>query len=130
MDHLPGGTETLLLVEDEQQVRTILSEILETQGYNVLSAANGEEALKLAADQDRRIHLLFTDVVMPQISGRELAERLIKMRPQIKVLYMSGYTDDAIVRHGLQEELLNFIQKPFDLACVVRKVREVLDSDN
>ena len=127
---VPKGTETILLVEDEEQVRRIIREVLERLGYNVLSASNGEEALKLAEDQDTEIHLLLTDVVMPQMSGRELAERLITMRPQLKVLYMSGYTDDAIVRHGLLEETLNFIQKPFDSASVARKVREVLDSGN
>ena len=94
----------------------------------MLSASNGEEALKIAANLRTKIDLLLTDVVMPQISGRELAERLHTMRPQLKVLYMSGYTDDAIVRHGLLEESLNFIQKPFDSASVARKVREVLDS--
>jgi CheY-like chemotaxis protein len=125
---VPGGTETLLLVEDEEQVRLIIREALEKQGYNVLSAANGEEALLLAEDQTTEISLLLTDVVMPQMSGRELAERLLTMRPQLGVLYMSGYTDDAIVRHGLLEDTLNFIQKPFDSGSVARKVREVLDS--
>jgi two-component system cell cycle sensor histidine kinase/response regulator CckA len=128
MQPLPKGTETVLLVEDEEQVRRIIKEVLERQGYKVLSASNGEEALRLAADQRIEIHLLLTDVVMPQMSGRELAERLGKERQQLKVLYMSGYTDDAIVRHGLLEETLNFIQKPFDSAGVARKVREVLDS--
>lgn len=125
---VPDGSETILLVEDEEQVRRIIKEVLEWQGYNVLSALNGEEALKLAEGQGTEIHLLLTDVVMPQMSGLELAERLITMRPQLKVLYMSGYTDDAMVRHGLLEETLKFIQKPFDPASVARKVREVLDS--
>lgn len=125
---VPGGTETLLLVEDEEQVRLIIRQALEKQGYKVLSAANGEEALQLAEDQATEISLLLTDVVMPQMSGRELAERLLTMRPQLGVLYMSGYTDDAIVRHGLLEDTLNFIQKPFDSGSVARKVREVLDS--
>jgi two-component system, cell cycle sensor histidine kinase and response regulator CckA len=128
MQPVPKGTETLLLVEDEEQVRRIIKEALERQGYKVLSASNGEEALRLAADRRIEIHLLLTDVVMPQMSGRELAERLGAERQQLKVLYMSGYTDDAIVRHGLLEETLNFIQKPFDSAGVARKVREVLDS--
>jgi nitrogen-specific signal transduction histidine kinase/CheY-like chemotaxis protein len=124
----PQGTETVLLVEDEDQVRKIVEAILEDQGYNVLSAANGEEAIQLAAHYYSEIHLVFTDVVMPQMSGRELAERLLRMRPQLKVLYMSGYTDDSIVRHGLLDAKLNFIQKPFDSAAAARKVREVLDS--
>ena len=125
---IPKGTETLLLVEDEEQVRRIITEVLERQGYNVLAAINGEEALKIAQDQEIEIHLLLTDVVMPHMGGRELAEALSKSRPQLKVLYMSGYTDDAIVRHGLMEETLNFLQKPFDSVMVARKVREVLDS--
>lgn len=126
---VPKGTETLLLVEDEDQVRNIVQAILEQQGYAVLTAANGEEALKLAKLHGPSIHMLMTDVVMPQMSGRQLAEELTGIRPQLKVLYMSGYTDDAIVRHGLLDASLNFIQKPFDAASVARKVREVLDSE-
>jgi PAS domain S-box-containing protein len=124
----PKGTETLLLVEDEDQVRQIVKAILEQQGYDVLAAANGEEALKLAEVHGPRLHLLMTDVVMPQMSGRELAEQLTGILPNLKVLYMSGYTDDAIVRHGLLDASLSFIQKPFDAASAARKVREVLDS--
>jgi PAS domain S-box-containing protein len=126
---VPKGTETLLLVEDEDQVRSIVQAILEQQGYDVLTAANGEEALKLAKLHGPGIRMLMTDVVMPQMSGRQLAEELTSIRPQLKVLYMSGYTDDAIVRHGLLDASLNFIQKPFDAASVARKVREVLDSE-
>jgi PAS domain S-box-containing protein len=126
---VPKGTETLLLVEDEDQVRGIVQAILEQQGYEVLTAANGEEALKLAEVHGPGIHMLMTDVVMPQMSGRQLAEELTRIRPQLKVLYMSGYTDDAIVRHGLLDASLNFIQKPFDAASAARKVREVLDSE-
>jgi PAS domain S-box-containing protein len=125
---IPKGTEMILLVEDEEQVRTILKHILEGQGYNVLSASNGEEALSISQDLKLDIKLMITDVVMPQMSGRELAERLLSIRPTLPVLFMSGYTDDAIVRHGLLDEKLNFIQKPFDSASVARKVREVLDS--
>lgn len=125
---LPKGTETLLLVEDEEQVRNIVKLILKGQGYDVLAAANGEEALKIAAQHDSEIHLVITDVVMPQMSGPELADRLATIRPHSRVLYMSGYTDDAIVRHGLLDAKLNFIHKPFDAATAARKVREVLDS--
>jgi two-component system, cell cycle sensor histidine kinase and response regulator CckA len=123
----PQGTETVLLVEDEDQVRTILRQILENQGYHVLSASHGEEALAISQEPGD-IELMITDVVMPQMSGRELAERVVAARPSLRVLFMSGYTDDAIVRHGLLDEKLNFIQKPFDSATVARKVREVLDS--
>jgi PAS domain S-box-containing protein len=125
---VPQGTETVLLVEDEEQVRAILKHILEDQGYCVLSASNGEEALTISQDLGREIELMITDVVMPQMSGRELAERVLELRPMLPVLFMSGYTDDAIVRHGLLDQKLNFIQKPFDSAGVARKVREVLDS--
>ena len=117
----------MLLVEDEDQVRAILRQILENQGYHVLSASHGEEALAISQEPGD-IQLMITDVVMPQMSGRELAERVVAERPSLRVLFMSGYTDDAIVRHGLLDDKLNFIQKPFDSATVARKVREVLDS--
>lgn len=126
---IPQGTETVLLVEDEEQVRGILKQILEGQGYDVIAASSGEEALTISQDLKRDIKLMITDVVMPQMSGRELAERIIALRPNLRVLFMSGYTDDAIVRHGLLDEKLNFIQKPFDSAAVARKVRELLDLD-
>ncbi len=125
---VPLGTETVLMVEDEDQVRSILKHILEEQGYQVLAAANGPEALSISQDLDLDISLMITDVVMPHMSGRELAERVLEFRPHLPVLFMSGYTDDAIVHHGLLDEKLNFIQKPFDSAGVARKVREVLDS--
>ena len=124
----PRGTETILLVEDEDQVRTIVKAILESQGYHVLAAPNGEEALKISQELEGEIHLMITDVVMPHLSGRELAERIAAIRPGLRVLFMSGYTDDAIVRHGLLDQKFNFLQKPFDSATVARKVREVLDS--
>ena len=126
--NIPGGTELILLVEDEEQVRGILAQILEGQGYQVLAASNGQRALQFARDPDNDIKLMVTDVVMPQMSGRELAEHIATLRPNLPVLFMSGYTDDAIVRHGLLDEKLNFIQKPFDSATVARKVRELLDS--
>jgi PAS domain S-box-containing protein len=126
-ESVPKGSETLLLVEDEDQVRVILKRILEDQGYQVLAASNGEEALAYSQDLDHDIKLMITDVVMPQMSGRELTERIMVVRPNLRVLYMSGYTDDAIVRHGLLDESLQFIQKPFDSASVARKVREMLD---
>jgi PAS domain S-box-containing protein len=124
---IPQGTEMVLLVEDEDQVRAIVKQILEGQGYHVLAASNGEEALSISQDLTHDIKLMITDVVMPQMSGRELAEHVLAFRPSLPVLFMSGYTDDAIVRHGLLHEKLNFIQKPFDSVTVARKVREVLD---
>lgn len=123
----PRGNETLLLVEDEAQVRQIAQQILETLGYTVLIAENGEQALAIANEYEHDIHLMVTDVVMPVMSGRELVEHLGQVRPETAVIYMSGYTDDAIVRHGLMDERLAFIQKPFTADALARKVRLVLD---
>ncbi len=124
----PLGDETVLAVEDEVEVRKLVLQILKSQGYTVIEASQGEEAIRLAEKQwGNGIHLLLTDVVMPGMSGRELAERLSLQHPEMKVLYMSGYTDDAMVHHGLLEEDLNYIQKPFTLDSLARKVREVLD---
>jgi two-component system cell cycle sensor histidine kinase/response regulator CckA len=125
---VPQGSETILLVEDEVQVRNILTDMLKSQGYNLLVASNGPEALDIASTRNGTIHLMITDVVMPQMSGRELAEVMAGLRPETRILYMSGYTDDAIVHHRLLDEGLNFIQKPFDTVTVARKVRTVLDS--
>jgi PAS domain S-box-containing protein len=123
----PRGAETLLLAEDEAQVRQIAHQILETLGYVVLTAENGEQALAIAKEYEHEIHLMVTDVVMPVMGGRELVENLAKLRPETAVIYMSGYTDDAIVRHGLMDEGLSFIQKPFTADALARKVRSVLD---
>jgi PAS domain S-box-containing protein len=125
---MPRGTETVLLVEDDEQVRQIAQMMLETQGYDLLVAVNGEQALALAQQQEKNIDLMITDVVMPQMGGRELGELLSSSRPDMKVLYMSGYTDDAIVRHGLMDERLQFIEKPFTTDALARKVRQVLDA--
>jgi len=121
------GHETILLVEDEEGVREVAREFLEAIGYTVIEGRNPPEALKLAEEHPGEIHLLLTDVVMPEMGGRELAERLGKMRPDTKVLYMSGYTDDAIVHHGVIDANMAFLQKPFLRGALIRKVREVLD---
>jgi two-component system cell cycle sensor histidine kinase/response regulator CckA len=123
-----GGSETVLLAEDEPAVRAIARQALERQGYKVIAAPNGAEALALAAQHGATIDLLLTDVVMPGMSGRDLAERLLAQRPGIRVLYISGYTDNAIVRHGMLEPGLAYLQKPFRPDALVRKVREVLDA--
>jgi PAS domain S-box-containing protein len=125
---LLAGTETVLLVEDEEVVRETAMEILQECGYLVLHAKDGEEALQLAHQHLGEIHLMLTDVVMPRMSGRELTEELTLLRPDIKVLYMSGYTDDAIVHHGVLDEGTAFIGKPFSIEALGRKVREMLDA--
>jgi signal transduction histidine kinase len=127
-DFLPKGRETVLLVEDEPSVRDLAHRLLNQQGYKVLEAANGEEALRVVQEHNgEEIHLLLTDVVMPQMGGKELAEKLKTLRPDIKVLYTSGYTDDAIVHQGILEHGTYFLQKPFSLKTLSHKVREVLD---
>ena len=123
---LSRGTETILLVEDEGTVRVLVGNILEGNGYRVLVASHSEEAFRLSGHHEGPIHLMVTDVVMPGMSGRELAERLASSRPKMKVLYISGYTDDAIVRHGVQTQNTAFLQKPFTPDTLLRKVREVL----
>jgi PAS domain S-box-containing protein len=124
---LPRGTETVLVVEDAAAVRTVVRQMLERSGYTVLDAADGTLALEIAARHHGPIHLVVTDVVMPAMGGRQLSEHLSRLRPETKVLYTSGYTDDAIVRHGVLESGVPFLQKPFTPEALVRKVREVLD---
>jgi len=123
-----SGTETILLVEDNAGLRKLATRLLEPAGYTVLGAATGEEALRLLERHEAPVHLLLSDVVMPGMSGRHLAERLAQTRPGMKVLYMSGYTGDTILRHGVLEAQTPFLNKPFTAAALLRKVREVLDS--
>lgn len=120
------GSETILLVEDEKGVRELAREYLQICGYSVLEAENGHTAMELAAMHAGPIELLMTDVVMPGISGRELAERVTQIRPGIKVLYMSGYTDQAVVHHGILETDAVLLQKPFTLTALAAKLRELL----
>jgi two-component system cell cycle sensor histidine kinase/response regulator CckA len=124
----PGGTETILLVEDEDSVRAMVSKVLQSKGYTVLQASHGQEALQISDGHQGPIHLMVTDVVMPHMSGRELAEKLAAIRPEMGVLYMSGYPDKTIIHHGVLEAGTAFLQKPFTLNALEWKVREVLDA--
>jgi DNA-binding NtrC family response regulator len=123
----PQGSETILLIEDEDSIRAMVLGILTARGYNVLEAGRPHEALEISEKFEGPIHLLFTDVVMPQMSGREVAEQISAGRPQTKVLYMSGYTDHAIAHHGVLNPGVPFLQKPFTPEALTLKVREVLD---
>jgi PAS domain S-box-containing protein len=124
----PRGTETVLLVEDDESVRALTRRILAEWGYQVLEASNGEAALQLAQQQASAIHLLLSDVVMPRMGGSRLAEQLRSLFPELRVLYLSGFTDDAVVRHGLLTAEVDFLQKPFSPVLLARKVRDVLDA--
>ena len=121
------GTETILLVEDDELVRRLAQRTLQAKGYTILEACSGNEALSFAGQYQNEIDLLLTDVVMPHMSGQELAEKLRTLYPQLKVLFMSGYTDDTMVRHGIQTAKIEFLNKPFLLNALTSKVREVLD---
>jgi CheY-like chemotaxis protein len=123
-----GGSETVLLVEDEGPVRVVAHEILRRHGYTVLEARDAIAALAFGDKHPGTIDLLLTDVVMPQLSGPELVKRLLVMRPGLRVLFMSGYTDDGVVRHGILDSEVAFVQKPFTPESLARKVRETLDA--
>jgi two-component system, cell cycle sensor histidine kinase and response regulator CckA len=119
--------ETILLVEDESYVLDITREVLEMCGYTVRSAKDAREAIRIFDESEENIHLLVTDVVMPGMNGRELAQRLIERSPQLKAIFISGYTDNAVVRNGFRDANTVYLQKPFTLEALARKVREVID---
>ncbi len=123
------GKETIVLAEDETMVRSLVSHTLKEYGYQVIEAENGYEALKLCKQHQDTFHLLFTDVIMPEMGGRELADQVKELNPDVKVLYMSGYTDDAVVHHGVLDPGIEFIQKPFSPIKMLEKIRTILDSD-
>ena len=121
------GCETVLLAEDSDSLREMAREYLECVGYTVLEASSGKEALQRAKEFAGPIHLLLTDVVMPEMSGPELASQMVSLRPGIKVIFTSGYTDDAIARQGVLDPAVAFIQKPYRPKALARTIREVLD---
>ena len=123
----PRGTATILLVEDDELVSNITETILKTQGYNVLTASNGEDAISVCKEFPKKIDLLITDVIMPRMGGREVAERLKLLRQDLKILFISGYTENSIVQNDVLEENILFLEKPFSPNALVRKVREVLE---
>jgi CheY-like chemotaxis protein len=125
-----GGSETILLVEDSQPLRKLTQSFLESHGFRVLVAKDGEEAIKVATQHSGKIDLLFTDVVMPGMNGRAVAETLLPRQPGMRVLYTSGYTDSFVARHGVLEEGMVLLHKPFTEEVLISKVREVLDSKN
>ncbi|MGB9594219.1 MAG: ATP-binding protein [Anaerolineae bacterium] len=127
-EHLVGGSETVLVTEDDAAVRRMAARILRGLGYTVLEAANGAEALQAARKYGGRIDLLITDVVMPRMNGRELAQRLAEICPGVKVLYVSGYTENAIAHNHILDEGARFLQKPFARRALARKVREALEA--
>jgi CheY-like chemotaxis protein len=124
---LPRGTETLLVVEDDAPVRRVVCGVLDRQGYATIPIEGPVAAIELLRGRSQAPDLLITDVIMPQMNGRELAHQLAEQWPKLRVLYLSGYTDEAIVRHGVLEEGVAFLQKPFTPEALILKVRQVLD---
>jgi CheY-like chemotaxis protein len=122
------GSEKILVVEDDERVRTLACTILRKYGYHALEAQSGGDAFLLCEQDEATIHLLLTDMVMPRMSGRELAKRLLIVRPQMRVLYMSGYTSDAALRQSTHDSTIAFLQKPITPEALARKVRETLDA--
>ncbi|GAH16258.1 unnamed protein product, partial [marine sediment metagenome] len=123
-----GGTETILLVEDEESLRKLAFKILDKYGYFVIEATDGMDALEIVNREDHpAIDLLLTDVIMPKMGGKELSEKLLLKYPKAKVLYISGYTDNAIVNHGVLDEGVSLLQKPFSAQSLTQKVRDLLD---
>jgi CheY-like chemotaxis protein len=130
-DASPGTTparETILVVEDDPGVRRVAVLGLRAHGYTVLEAASGREALRLRGMHEGRVHLLVTDVVMPEMDGRQVADELKEHDPEMRVLYLSGYADESVLKHGVRENEVAFLQKPFTLTALSRKVRDVLDA--
>jgi CheY-like chemotaxis protein len=121
------GNETILLVEDDDSVREVTTSALREYGYKVIPASNGEEAIRVYEEHKGKFDMLLTDVVMPLMSGRELAEKLSEKDSKLKILYFSGYTDDSIVRHGILSEGMQFIQKPYSHTELAKKIRSIIE---
>jgi CheY-like chemotaxis protein len=128
-EELPRGTETVLVVEDDGSVREVAVNILRMQGYKVLEATGGEEALIICEKEKNPIHLILTDILMPHMTGPQLIRQLKQVRQDLKVLYMTGYTDESVVHQGILEKGVKLIHKPFTIKKMARKVREVLDKN-
>ena len=124
------GDETVLLVEDEGHVRLLVRRILASSGYSVLEASDGQAAIKILEETTRPVDLVISDVIMPQMGGRQLAEQIAKLRPACKVLLASGYTDDDLLRYGVESRELEFIRKPFTPAKLLTKIRALLDQED
>jgi CheY-like chemotaxis protein len=127
-EEIRRGTETVMVVEDEAALRELTCVLLEDAGYTVLESSGAEEAIETAKDLQRKIDLLLTDVVMPRLDGRELANQMVSLRPNLRVLFMSGYTDDVIGHRGVLTQGTILVQKPFTKRTLLKKVRETLDS--
>jgi CheY-like chemotaxis protein len=125
-----GGTETILLAEDNEDVRVLVRKVLEEDGYTVIDAADGEEAMRKFEENRDRIQLILADVIMPKKSGKELIDEIKKTRPEVKVLFTSGYTSDIISRKGIMEERMDFLSKPVAPRYLLAKIREVLDKQS
>jgi len=126
MGAVPHVTETILVVEDEEAVRVLVGTILRRFGYEVLEAGDGPEALKICSQRDVKIDLMLTDVIMPRMNGKVLAERVTRIRPGIKIIFMSGYMENVIAHHGVLDAGVALLTKPFSLEGLAQKVREVL----
>jgi DNA-binding response OmpR family regulator len=119
---------TVLVVEDQEEVRRLMKAVLESEGFNVLTAAGGDAALSLARGYSETIHLLITDVIMPDMTGKQVADQLVSMRPGMKVLYISGYSGDVLARHGVLDSDVAYLSKPFTPVTLSARVREILGS--
>ncbi len=125
-----SGSETILVAEDDNSMRILACQCLRNSGYRVLEAADGQEALRLAKEYKEGIHLILADAVMPGMGGRDAVEQISAFRPEIKSLYTSGYTDTAMIKLGVLDKDIVFLQKPYDASCLTQKVRDVLDAEN